>query len=55
MDIGVLEAIRTFLQKNSLNPELREKLLARALKSERDIAEGHLLTKGETQKRTLGK
>jgi len=51
-DIGVLEAIRTILQKTSLNPVLKEKLTERALKSEKDIAEGRLLDKEEIQQRT---
>jgi hypothetical protein len=54
-DVSVLEAIRTILQKTSLNPILKEKLAERALKSERDIAEGRLLSKEEIQQRTQRK
>ena len=51
-DMRILEAIRTILQKTSLNPILKEKLTERALKSEKDIAEGRLLSKEEIQQRT---
>lgn len=51
-DIRILEAIRTILQKTSLNPMLKEKLTERALKSERDIIEGRLLSKEEIEQRT---
>ena len=51
-DMSVLEAIRTILQKTSLDPVLKEKLTERALKSETDIAQGRLLTKAEIQQRT---
>jgi hypothetical protein len=51
-DMSVLEAIRTILQKTSLNPMLKEKLTARALKSEKDITEGHLFRKEEVAQRT---
>jgi hypothetical protein len=51
-DVSILEAIRTILQKTSLNPILKEKLTERALKSETDIAEGRLLSKEEIQQRT---
>lgn len=51
-DLGVLEAIRTILQKTSLNPMLKEKLTSRALQSEKDIAAGHLFSKEELIRRT---
>ncbi len=51
-DMSIMEAIRTLLQKNSLNPMLKEKLTERALKSEEDITEGRLLGKEEIQQRT---
>ena len=51
-DMSVLEAIRTLLQKTSLDPVLREKLTLRALKSEEDIAAGNLLSKDEIIKQT---
>ena len=39
-DMTVLQAIHTILQKTSLNPLLREKLTARALRSEEEIKGG---------------
>jgi hypothetical protein len=50
-DISVLEAIRTILQKTSLNPILKEKLTSRALKSEEDIRAGRVFGKEEVTKR----
>jgi hypothetical protein len=54
-DISVLEAIHTILQKTSLNPMLKEKLTGRALKSEQDIASGHLFNKEEVIQHTQRK
>jgi hypothetical protein len=51
-DMSVLEAIRTILQKTSLNPILKEKLTERALNSEKDIMEQRLLSKEEIRSRT---
>jgi len=51
-DMSILEAIRTILQKTSLNPMLKEKLTERALRSEKDITEGRLLSKEQVQQRT---
>jgi len=50
MDTRVLEAIRTILQKTSLDPLLKEKLTKRALQSEKDIATGQFFTKDEALK-----
>lgn len=50
-DINVLKAIRTILQKTSLNPILKEKLTSRALTSEDDIKAGRLFSKEEVIKR----
>ena len=50
-DISVLEAIRTILQKTSLNPVLKEKLTSRALKSEKDIHSGRVSGKEDVTKR----
>lgn len=50
-DLHILEAIRTLLQKSSLNPVLKEKLTSRALKSERDIKEGNVYTRAEMEKK----
>jgi hypothetical protein len=51
-DMGVLQAIRTILLKTSLNPALKEKLTARALKSEDDIKAGRVYSKEEVILRT---
>ena len=51
-DMTVLQAIHTILQKTSLNPVLKEKLTERALKSEEEINEGHVLGKDEIIRRT---
>jgi hypothetical protein len=50
MDMHVLEAIRTILQKTSLDPMLKEKSTNRALQAEKDIAAGQLFTKDEALK-----
>lgn len=54
-DLRVLEAIRTILQKTSLNPLLKEKLTTRALQSEDDIVAGQLLNKDEVIQQTQRK
>ncbi len=54
-DLRVLEAIRTILQKTSLNPVLKEKLTTRALQSEDDIVSGQLLNKDEVIRQTQRK
>jgi hypothetical protein len=51
-DVTVLEAIRTLLLKTSIDPALREKMTARALKSEEDIASGRAFSKDEVIQRT---
>ena len=50
-DLHILEAIKTLLQKSSLNPVLKEKLTSRALKSEKDIKEGKVYTRAEMEKK----
>jgi len=50
-DLHILEAIKTLLQKSSLNPILKEKLTSRALKSEKDIKEGNVYTRAELEKK----
>lgn len=50
-DLHILEAIKTLLQKSSLNPILKEKLTSRALKSEKDIKEGNIYTREEMEKK----
>ena len=50
-DLHVLEAIKTLLQKSSLDPVLKEKLTSRALKSEKDIHEGNVYTRAELEKK----
>lgn len=51
-DVNVLKAIKTLLEKTNSEIMLKEKLTSRALKSERDIKEGRVLTKRELIKRT---
>ena len=51
-DLGVLQAIRTILQKTSLDPILKEKLSSRALKSEEDIKAGRVFSREEVTRRT---
>ncbi|MDH5475731.1 MAG: hypothetical protein OEX22_08590 [Cyclobacteriaceae bacterium] len=50
-DYHILEAIKTLLQKSSLNPILKEKLTSRALKSEKNIQEGNVYTREELEKK----
>lgn len=51
-DPGILKAIRTLLKKTSLDQTLKEKLTARALKSNEDIKEGRILNRKEMEKET---
>lgn len=51
-DMNILQAIRTILQKTSLNPALKEKLTTRALKSEEDIKIGRVFSKEDAIKLT---
>lgn len=51
-DIKVLEAIHRFLEDSRLDPNLREKLMTRALQSEEDIKKGRLHSKDEIIQRT---
>lgn len=51
-DLGVLQAIRTILQKTSLDPILKEKLSSRVLKSEEDIKAGRVFSREEVVQRT---
>ena len=51
-DMSVLQAIRTILLKTGLNPELKEKLTIRALKSEDDIKTSRIFDKEEVVRRT---
>jgi len=50
-DHHILEAIRTLLEKTSLDPQLKEKLTSRALKSEQDIKEGRVMERNEFAKK----
>lgn len=50
-DNGILESIKAMLQKSSLNPELKEKLSSRALKSEEDIAAGRVMSREELEEK----
>ena len=51
-DIAVLQATHTILQKTSLNPILKEKLTARALRSEEEIKIGRALGRNKVIRRT---
>lgn len=50
-DQNVLEAVKTLLEKSSLDPLLKEKLTRRALKSEDDIAAGRVMERKELEKK----
>jgi hypothetical protein len=50
-DLHILEAIKTLLKKSSLDPQLKEKLTARALKSEEDIKKGRLLNRNDFEQK----
>ena len=50
-DVNVLKAIRTILQKTSLDPVLKEKLTSRALTSEADIRTGRFVSREDVVKR----
>jgi len=51
-DVNILKALRTILEKTTLDPVLKEKLTSRALKSEEDTKAGRLLNKEQMIKRT---
>ena len=51
-DMDILQAIHTILLKTGLNPELKEKLTLRALKSEEDIKANRVFGKEEVIRRT---
>ncbi len=51
-DVDILKALRTILEKTTLDPVLKVKLTTRALKSEEDIKAGRLLNKEQMIKRT---
>lgn len=51
-DVNILKALRTILEKTTLDPVLKEKLTSRALKSEEDIKAGRLLNKVQMIKLT---
>lgn len=48
-DNRILEDIKTLLTKSSLNPELKEKLTSRALKSEQNIKDGKVYARQEAE------
>lgn len=54
-DLHILEAIKTLVKRSSLNPELKEKLTSRALKSEQNIKEGKLLSRQELEEKLHGR
>lgn len=51
-DISVLSAIKTILEKTSLDPTLKKKLTSRALKSEKNIKEDKLVSIKDVISRT---
>lgn len=51
-DMSLLKAIKTLLSKNALNPELKEKLTKRALKSEEDIKNAKVYTLEQVKRKT---
>jgi hypothetical protein len=51
-DVSVLNAIKTILEKTSLDPTLKKKLTSRALKSEKNIKEGKLISVKDVINRT---
>lgn len=51
-DLSLLKAIKTLLSKNALNPELKEKLTKRALKSEEDIKNAKVYTLEQVKRKT---
>lgn len=51
-DMSILQAIHTILLKTGLNPNLKEKLTIRALKSEEDINANRVFSKEEVIRRT---
>ncbi|MEO0555106.1 MAG: hypothetical protein AAF149_18000 [Bacteroidota bacterium] len=48
-DLHILEAIKTLLQKSSLDPVLKEKLTSRALKANEDIKAGRVYSREEAE------
>ena len=54
-DTSVLKAIKTLLEKSSLNPMLKEKLTSRALKAEEDISAGRVMDRKELESKLNGR
>jgi len=50
-DHHILEAIKTLLKKSSLDPQLKEKLTNRALKSEEDIIAGRVMVRKDFEQK----
>lgn len=50
-DKKVLEAILVLLKKSEINPVLKEKLTARALKSQQNIIDGKVYTRKEAEEK----
>ena len=48
-DLHILEAIKTLLQKSSLDPVLKEKLTSRVLKANEDIKAGRVYSREQTK------
>lgn len=53
VDHSILKAIRSLLVKARIDDTLKEKLMARALKSNEDIAENRLFTREEIESEDL--
>ena len=51
-DLSLLKAIKTLLQKAGLDATLKEKLSGRALRAEKDIKAGRVLSKEEVIRKT---
>lgn len=51
-DVNILNAIRTILQKTSLDPMLKERLTSRAQASEADIRADRVFSREDVMKRT---
>ena len=51
-DVSVLQAIKTLLSKQYLDSSLKSKLSSRALKAEKNIKDGAVLSPDEMQERT---
>lgn len=51
-DTSLLKAIKILLQKAGLDSSLREKLSGRALRAEKDIKDGRVMSRAEVVRKT---